>query len=261
MPHSPFPTTPALCEAAKAKISWPVAAPSFVRPAGIAENCAFLAGIVDEVGLCLFETEACLAYGPDDLPPGLAGLGLRFHVHLPLDLDWNDPPACWAAVKALVDMTAPLAPHAFVLHPDAAAPPQEIARQFRAMGIAPERVLLENIKGQTLTDLWPGIIAAGLGVCLDTGHILAYSQQPLLELEGLWQRVRMVHLSAPDPARPSRHAGLTQLDRDGRKLLHTVLENLHESATVMIEVFDEPGLMTSLDFLENTVNQMDGTQR
>ena len=45
-------------------------------PAGVAENARLLADKVDEVGLCLFETRACLDYGPHDLPPDLAALPL-----------------------------------------------------------------------------------------------------------------------------------------------------------------------------------------
>ena len=52
-----------------AGIAGRLAAPSFVIPAGVAENARFLADKVDEVGLCLFETRACLSYGPQDLPP------------------------------------------------------------------------------------------------------------------------------------------------------------------------------------------------
>ena len=81
-----------------------LAAPSFVIPAGVAENARFLAGKVDEVGLCLFETSACLNYGPQDLPPDLAALPLRWHAHLPVDLPW--PQKSTAAQSAYPARTA-----------------------------------------------------------------------------------------------------------------------------------------------------------
>jgi len=43
-----------------ARFAGRLAAPSFVLPAGVAENARFLAGKVDEVGLCFFETQSCL---------------------------------------------------------------------------------------------------------------------------------------------------------------------------------------------------------
>ena len=65
-----------------------LAAPSFVLPGTVAANARFLAHKVDEVALCFFEARACLAYGPEDLPPDLADLPLRWHVHLPVDQPW-----------------------------------------------------------------------------------------------------------------------------------------------------------------------------
>ena len=63
-----------------------LAVPSWVMAGGIADNARFVAGQAAEVGLCFFETQACLAYEPADLPPELAALPLAWHVHLPVDL-------------------------------------------------------------------------------------------------------------------------------------------------------------------------------
>lgn len=251
MPLSPFNITPQKPSETSRPLPWKLAAPSFVRPAGIAENCAFLADHVDEVGLCLFETEACLAYDGRDLPLALTELDLSYHVHLPLDLPWENAPHAWAAIKTLVEATAYLAPTAYVLHPDPAAPPQTVAERFAGFGIAPGKVLLENTEDCDLVDIWPQLVEAGLSACLDMGHVLAYSQRALLDLPGLWGRTAMLHTYAPHPAQPSRHAGLPLLDLEGRQLLQDVLGQLgrlEHKVTVMLEVFDEPGFMASLNF-------------
>lgn len=247
----PEPHTPTSAPPARRELGLRLAAPSFVRPAGVAENCAFLEGLVDEAGLALFETEACLAYDEHDLPASLAALDLDYHVHLPLDLDWTDPDRAFAAMARLVEMTAYLSPRCFVLHPDARAEPGEVARRFAALGVAPERVLLENTHERSLVEDWEGIVRHGLGACLDIGHVLAYSQRAVLELDGLWERVRMVHAYAPHPHRPSRHTGLDRLDAQGRRLLDEVLERVDPRTTLMVEVFDEPGLLDSLGWLVN----------
>ena len=74
-----------------------------------------------EVGIVLFETAGSLAYTEADLPPDLAGLPLTYHVHLPLDLPWQDGPngaqATWDIVRRLVAITDYLSPNAYVLHP------------------------------------------------------------------------------------------------------------------------------------------------
>ena len=112
-----------------------IAAPSFVIAANVADNAVFLAHKVDEVGLCLFETRACLDYGPDDLPAALAHLPLRWHAHLPVDLPWPASatagatrPAREAARLALavLDRVYALVPRmtlqAAVLHPPEGSP-------------------------------------------------------------------------------------------------------------------------------------------
>jgi hypothetical protein len=94
------------------------AAPSFLWPGTIAENCARLATTVPEVGLLFFETRSCLEYTDDDLPLSLAELGLRYHVHLPLDLPWAEgAEAVLETVHKLLAKCAFLQPWAAVLHP------------------------------------------------------------------------------------------------------------------------------------------------
>ncbi len=68
---------------------YPIAAPSCVLPANVAENAHFLAHKVQEVGLYFFESKACLAYTEEDLPLHLQALPLQWHVHLPVDLPWS----------------------------------------------------------------------------------------------------------------------------------------------------------------------------
>lgn len=94
-----------------------LAAPSWVIPGTVAENCRFLSGKVDEVGLLFFEQDACLAYGKNDLPPWLADLGLGFHVHLPADLDWSRPALAAENCLRLMDKVDFLNARLAVLHP------------------------------------------------------------------------------------------------------------------------------------------------
>lgn len=246
MPESPSPSLSASCGVPYRGKTFRLAAPSFVLPAPVAENCRFLAHKVDEIGLLFFETEACLNYTDEDLPPWLAELPVAYHVHLPLDLDWSAPSRAFEQLGRLVQKAAFLSPSCYVLHPHENAPPEDIARRFAGFGVEPERVLLENTEERSLAEDWPAIMASGLSACLDIGHVLAYSQRSILELPGLWERVRMVHASAPHPKNPARHAGLNMLDEHGAPLLQTVLDHLSDSATLMIEVFEEKGFFDSL---------------
>lgn len=217
----------------------------------MAENCTFLAPRFDEIGLAFFETEACLAYTGQDVPPGLADLPVSWHVHLPLDLPWAAGAEHVAeAVLGLARTVEHLSPGGFVLHPP--GQPDQLALLARLLergGIAPRSLLVENIAGRDLAALWPAICELDLGVCLDLGHMLVHGQEDFLGLPGLAGRLGMVHLNAPDPRKPSRHASLALLDGQGRELMRRMLELLGRGGVVMLELFDEAALSESLRVL------------
>jgi len=239
-----------------------IAAPSFVWPGTIAENCSLLAPLVPEVGLLFFETDACLAYTEEDLPPSLECLGLRYHVHLPLDLPWDESPeAVFAVVVALLAKCAFLKPWAVVLHP----PPVRVCpqrkngvtkplaqrdlRRFFSLWTEANQtatLLLENIRDNDLVGAWPLIRHFGLGICLDLGHLLAYSQETD-RVPGVWPHVGMVHLNAPGP--DGEHRSLRLLDQAGRKRLESILTHVSPECVLMLEVFNPEDLETSLTVL------------
>ena len=136
-----------------------IAAPSCVIPAHIPENCRYLEPLVDEVGLCFFETRACLEYGPKELPPDLADLDLSFHIHLPLDLDWSGGGREAAEVCIrLADKADFLSPRVYVLHPpDSVGELEAFLGHWRASGFEPGRILLENIRENLRGNLWENL--------------------------------------------------------------------------------------------------------
>jgi hypothetical protein len=230
--------------------AWTLAAPSCVLPVGLAENCAYLAAEYQEVSLAFFETDACLAYTPEDLPAALAGLPLRYSMHLPLDLPWAEGVAAVAEIiLELARLAGFLAPWAYVLHP-----PQgpgvldELAARLERGGLPPGRLLVENIQGRDLAVHWPVIRARGLGVCLDLGHMLLHGQEDFLDLPGLAGHTRMVHLNAPDPRRYGRHASLRTLDAGGRALMGRLVGALPAGGSVVLELFTERELRDSRDY-------------
>jgi len=237
------------------KLPWVLAAPSCVLPAGVAENCAFLAPDYDEIALAFFETEACLAYTGKELPPGLAHLPVSWHMHLPLDLPWGAGVGRVAeVVLELRRRVEHLAPGAFVLHPPR-EPRQlaELAQLLETVGLPPQSLLVENIQGRDLALHWPVIKAEGLGVCLDLGHMLVHGQEDFLDLPGLFPRLRMVHLNAPDPQKPARHASLSLLDERGQALMLRLLAGLAPGRVVVLELFNSDALSGSLRCLRDAV--------
>ncbi len=239
------------------ELPFTLAAPSFVIPAGVADNARFLASHFAEIGLLFFETRACLDYTESDLPPDLAGLPVSWHVHLPLDLPWDQgADAAWDAVTRLMEKTAYLRPRAWVLHPPAAPGLlTELADAARSAGLNPADILLENVEESDLCALWDEILTCGFSICLDLGHILAYGQHLVLDLPGLWERVRMLHVYAPGPG--GRHTSLTHLDGAGQALLRDMLARFSGEA-VTLEVFDEKGIFESAALLTAWTDEWKG---
>ncbi|WP_051364013.1 cobamide remodeling phosphodiesterase CbiR [Oleidesulfovibrio alaskensis] len=238
-----------------------LAAPSWVIPAGVAENCRFLAGRVDEVGLLFLESEACLAYSRHDLPVDLADLPLSWHVHLPVDLPWGaararpdtahrDGSRCADICLRLMDKVDYLGAVRGVVHPPAychaayaAQALEAFTAAWTAAGLRPEDILLENIQGQPLTELAETVRSLGLSVCLDTGHMLSYGQHGILRDARLTGRIRMLHLNAE---RAGRHVPLTVLHDEALRVCASAVQAAPCDSVVMMELFDWKEIEESL---------------
>ena len=232
-----------------------IAAPSFVIPANAADNSRFLADHFDEVGILFFETEACLRYTDEDLPAELAHLPISWHVHLPLDLPWERGlDIVWDKLLCLMEKVAFLKPHSFVLHPPGQAGLlKSLATRLRQTGIDPACFLLENVEETDLTACWEEAREAGYSTCLDLGHILAYDQHHVLELDELWETVKMLHVYAPVPG-SGKHTGLGHLDATGQGLLRDMLAAF-KGETVVLEVFNEKEIFQSLQLIQEWMTQ------
>lgn len=243
-------------------LPWRLAAPSFVVPGTVAENCAHLQGRVDEIGLCLFEAQACLEYSDTDLPAWLASLQgrhgpMRFHAHLPLDLPWEADQGRQAVdiCVALARMTAFLQPHIFVLHPPPDVGLLEIFIQgWREAGLETTKLCLENTRDNDLALVMPLAYAADCGLCLDFGHAVAYGQNWLLQSTEALERVRLLHVYAPGGQHEGRHRHrpLTELTAGQASQLDALLKRTLSGPTrsLLVEVFHWPHWENSSRVLE-----------
>ncbi|SKA83201.1 cobamide remodeling phosphodiesterase CbiR [Desulfobaculum bizertense] len=232
-------------------IPWRVAAPSWVIPAGLVENCIALENVFPEVALLFFETQSCLAYTEDELPGWLAELHLDYHVHLPLDLEKYSEEERVQAVLGLARKSAFLSPRRFVLHPPGSPECLKACLEaWAGAGLDPRLLVLENVHGHNLMDYAELCMAWDVGFCLDLGHMLAYNQEFLLE-ELDEHSIRMLHLNAPGPK--GRHLPLTALSAQGKDLLGKLLEKAQPDTLVTLEVFEEQGLLDSVTVLHDIV--------
>ena len=226
-----------------------LAGPSFVIPGGMLENVMVLKDLVSEVGLTFFETRACLDYTQEDIPVKLAGLGLKFHVHLPLDLDWSrGSDEVFQVVLSLIRKAGHLAPDKFVLHPpDNAGHLADFARLWARSSFRPEQLLVENISGCDLSQHREIIDKAGLGICLDIGHVMAYNQWSLLDGVDIWERISLVHVYGREDH--TGHVGMKVLDPEGKRLLQLILSRVKENTSVLLELFSLDVFLDSRDIL------------
>ena len=249
-----------------------LAAPSWVIPAPLEENCIFLSERVDEVGLLFFETANSLAYTEADIPSTLAGLPLSFHLHLPVDLPWPEPalPAevCLRLLRK-VSLLRDAAPEGMspprhcraVLHPPAHDPADScraaralasFARAFHDDGGQTSLLLLENLRDNDLTGLAGVIAERDFGICLDTGHMLAYGQESLPRNDFFLERTAMLHLCAPGKdGQKGRHLPLTALDRAGEDLCGRLVCEAPRESVIMMELFDWNDIERSLPFVRS----------
>ncbi|MEZ6852678.1 cobamide remodeling phosphodiesterase CbiR [Halodesulfovibrio aestuarii] len=242
------------------------AAPSWVMAGTVYENCVFLEGKVDEVSLLFFESEACLAYGEEDLPRGLAQLDLSYHVHLPLDLPWPDANAVADIILGLMDKVDFLGVRQAVLHPPLTLGENAfsvevaqqlltvVARAWHSHGFDCNDLLIENVEGACLIDIAPVIEDLGLGVCIDIGHIIAYGHHALLDCCDLFDRLRMIHVNAPADVLTakgrSKHASLLHLDNAGKYVARKVLQHCGENCTLVYELFSWKHIETTIPIVE-----------
>ena len=228
----------------------------------------FWAGKVDEVGLCFFEAQSCMDYGPQDLPPDLAALPLRWHVHLPVDLPWPASksaaahPARRAAQLALsvLGKAAFLQPRCAVLHPPQGSP--QVQRRLLA-GFAHHwknscntPLLLENVAHSDIACLELGfLLDHGLGLCLDVGHLLGYGQKNLLD-SALPEQATMTHWSAPGDG--DRHLPLAAFTPGQAQTAAVLMKRIPDSAVHLVEVFNWDLLAASLPVLEALAQPQSG---
>ena len=245
---------------------------SFVYPARWLENVRRLAGRVDDVEILLFDPPT-----PASLPSraeiaALARLGrdagLTYTVHAPIGfaLASEEPARRAVAVDAVaqaVRATAPLAPHAVVVHlapgeqegdpapVDADAFRRRAVASLRqvlaATGLAPATICLETLEYDfALAE--PVVEELGLSVALDVGHLARDGVPFDAVVARNLARARVVQWHGTDPSGRD-HRSLRHYPRaDGLRLLRT-LRAARFNGVLTLEVFGEQDFEESLAVL------------
>jgi sugar phosphate isomerase/epimerase len=243
---------------------------SYILPDEILPNVEYLAALVDDVQLVLFETDEHGSNLPDaTLRRRLNSLaekhGLTYTVHLPLDLRLGDGGAATdvSLVKArrVIEATTELNPYAFTAHLDGqlllgSPSPAELGcwqtNALRALEVVvgwlerPELLCIENIERWDAGVLAPVIEALPVGLTADIGHFWLQRTDPLAYLQRWGDRVRVVHLHGID-ARD--HASLAHVPSARLDPVVDLLLQRFEGV-LTLEVFNWKDLESSLEALQ-----------
>ncbi len=237
---------------------------SYIIPDDILPNVEYLAPLVDDVQLVLFETDE---YGSNLPDPGLverlnslaAGHNLTYTVHLPLDLRLGDggEETHISLVKAqrVIAATRDLHPYAYTVHLDGHTLPLQTsdlpgwqANSRRSLEIAggwlvdPERLCVENLEGWDPEAFAPVVTALPVSRTIDIGHLWLSGADPLDHLARWVNRARVVHLhgiAARD------HASVAHMPAERLDPVMAFLAG-HFEGVVTLEVFNQADLESSL---------------
>lgn len=265
-----------------------VGATSYIVDDDLLPNAAFLASHVEDMQLVLFEIPG----GPSNLPSpqdvaALGALGrardLTYTVHLMHDLRLYDedgePALALAKARQVIELTLPLAPHAWVCHLDGRSVRAELPasirlaawqehtaealRQVCGWARSPQQVVVENLEGYAPEFVAPVVARAGAGRCIDAGHLWLDGRDPLPYLGTAQARLRVVHLHAVAPAPPAGTG------RDHSSLAHAAPEQLDAvlawliarrfDGVLTLEVFGEDDFWSSLSALQAALARLRST--
>ncbi len=268
LPNTSLPSLPA------APRTWRLGTTSYVYPDDILPNVAQLVGHTEDIEVILFESADVSNLPSPDTVARMAALaegrGLTWTIHFPIDrsLADADPAIRLSAVRQalhIAELTRPLAPYAFIVHPDAIEPGDTAARVAawqRDFGdsvarlldgdIAPRLLAVENLRPPFA---WaaPVIERFDLSVCLDTGHLWLQGADAAAHFRRWAPRVRVIHLHGERDGRDHLSLAATDAVR-----LRAFLDELRAYAHVVsLEVFSFDDTASSIRTLDQLLSSAD----
>jgi sugar phosphate isomerase/epimerase len=246
---------------------------SYVIPADLRANVAFLADKVDDIELVLFESHEISNLPDADTLRALKDTAdrhdLTYTVHLPLDA-WLGHAEEAVRRRSLdkclrvIEITALLNPFAYIIHfhgdHRGESPSPDLMRWTEGHRLAVERLVQavspEDLCVETLDYPYKLIedivIDYKLSVCMDIGHHLLNGVVPEACLDRYLPRTRVLHLHGVEEGHD--HRSLAFLP-DG--LLTALVNRLgsgpEKPRVLTVEIFDEEALNQSLNVLRRVL--------
>lgn len=245
---------------------------SYIIPDEILPNARYLAPLVDDIELVLFEVDDGYNNLPDqsvinELNAIARDTDLTYTVHMPVDLnflgDQDSLNATLAKAKRTIDHTLALNAWAYVLHLDGPelllpSPPlskqqwQEKALAFVAhlsnwLGNS-ALLAVENLENYPL-DFWDDVIRlAGTSRCIDIGHLWLNNHSPVPYLERRLPETRVIHIHGIDER---DHSSLSHAPTEHLQAVFNELSRQNYQGVITIEVFNQQDFLSSRDIFQD----------
>lgn len=254
---------------------------SYVLADEILPNVRYLAPLVDDVELVLFESEGTDNYPSDQTISALRQLAdehdLTYTIHFPLDVfpgsrDPKERERTLATYLKVIDLTRPLDPFAYVLHltPDtwSAVPSDDIpawqqaldesmGRLLERSSLDPSMLCVETLS-YPFSHVLPVVEKYDLSVTLDIGHIWLMDYDAAWACSTLLGRTRVCHLHGVRDGKDHRSLEVGDPEQIGHFLDSLYRQSADGKRRVLtLEVFSEHDFTTSLAILEKNHGMID----
>ncbi len=265
----------------KTKGPWRIGTTSYILPDDIIPNVTYLAPLVDDIELVLFESEEISNLPSDEIVDELLRIatehGITYTVHFPLDVF---PGALddglrrksldsYQRIKALMDR---LSPFAYILHltPESygRVPAQDVdfwvrqldrtLEEMIALGWDPRMLCVETLS-YPFDLVFHLIEKYGLSVTLDIGHVWLCDYDAQENARKLLPHARVIHLHGVKDGKDHLGLGKTpvSLRNDFLKALKTQCLCDNQERVLTLEVFDKIDFEDSIglvhEFLQYSV--------
>lgn len=244
---------------------------SYIIPDDILPNARYLAPLVDDIELVLFEVDDGYNNLPDrsvinELNSIAQDDDLTYTVHMPIDLnflgDQNSLNETLAKAKRTIDHTLPLNAWAYVLHLDGnelRSPSPTLSKQQwqeKALNFVAHLSLwlgdasllaVENLENYSL-DFWDDIIRlANTRRCIDIGHLWLNAHPPVPYLEQRLVDTRVIHIHGIDER---DHSSLRHVPKAQLEAVFDELTRQNYQGVITIEVFNQEDFLSSRDVFQ-----------
>lgn len=240
---------------------------SYIIPADIIPNVNFLASVVDDIELILFESpDISNLPSPEDIAL-LKDLSnkhsLSYTVHLPIDrkagsIDKHERDKFCESVSHIKELCNPLSPTAWILHLEGILSTSNLSEvsewQKRCHDTltkiiynfpSPESVVIENLNypWEWHKDL---VSEFNTSYCCDVGHLWLYSP-------GDWQkhfismlpRTKVIHLHGVSNGKD--HIALSETGEEYVSAFFDIIKEYNYQNIITLEIFNEQDLLKSLE--------------